>query len=64
MLEGVVADTIFEGERLLYVIDVPALQGELQIYHHDPTSYALFDVGAPVHLGWNARDLLVFSPVR
>ncbi len=64
VLEGVVADTIFEGERLLYVVNVPALQGELQIYHHDPTSYALFDVGAPVHLGWNARDLLVFSPVR
>ncbi len=64
ILDGVVADTIFEGERLLYIVNVPALQGELQIYHHDPTSYALFDIGAPVCLGWNARDMLVFSPVR
>ena len=61
VLTGTVADTIFEGERILYVVEVPALDRQLQIYHHDPVDYALFATGTPVTIGWNARDLLIFA---
>jgi putative spermidine/putrescine transport system ATP-binding protein len=59
--DGTVTDTIFEGERLLYVVHAPALDATLQIYHHDPEDYALFEIGEPVEVGWNARDLLIFA---
>ncbi len=59
--EGAISDVIFEGERLLYMVKVPALQRTLQVFHHDPESYALFDVGQPVKLGWCARDLIIFG---
>ncbi|RHZ92564.1 ABC transporter ATP-binding protein [Cereibacter sphaeroides] len=61
VLRGIVRDTIFEGERLLYLVEVPALGLALQVYHHDPEEFALFDAGAEVSLGWNARDLLIFN---
>ncbi|HET9069708.1 MAG TPA: ABC transporter ATP-binding protein [Amaricoccus sp.] len=64
LLEGTVADTIFEGERLLYEVRVPALDSALHIYHHDPASFALFEIGAPVNVGWRARDLLLFATNR
>jgi len=61
-LSGVVTDVIFEGERLLYEVSVPALGGAtLRIYHHDPDEFALVDKGAQVEVGWNARDLLIFA---
>jgi putative spermidine/putrescine transport system ATP-binding protein len=63
-LPGTVTDTIFEGERLLYQVAVPAIDSTLHIYHHDPASYALFEIGAPVEVGWMARDLLLFKTTR
>jgi len=56
-----VADVIFEGERLLYVVEVPALGRSLQVYHHDPEALAVFASGTAVVLGWSARDLIVFE---
>ena len=61
LCEGTISDVIFEGERLLYMVQVPALQRTLQVFHHDPESYALFEVGQPVKLGWCARDLIIFG---
>ncbi|MBK0329706.1 ABC transporter ATP-binding protein [Rhodobacteraceae bacterium F11138] len=62
-LEGRVADTIFEGERQMYVVEIGALSGAtFRVYHHDPDSFGLFRVGDPVALGWNRRDLKIFSP--
>ncbi|MCE6951599.1 ABC transporter ATP-binding protein [Cereibacter sphaeroides] len=61
VLDGTVRDTIFEGERLLYIVDVESLGVSLQVYHHDPEDYALFESGAEVKLGWKARDLLIFN---
>ncbi len=58
--EGTVNDVIFEGERLLYMVAVPALGTTLQVFHHDPQSYALFEMGQPVKLGWSRRDLIIF----
>ncbi|WP_274630170.1 ABC transporter ATP-binding protein [Arvimicrobium flavum] len=61
-LPGVVSDVIFEGDRIVYEIDVP-LQHDpmLRVFDHDPARHNQFEPGAPVHLGWNARDVLVFS---
>ena len=61
VFEGKVADVIFEGERLLYAVEVPALGLNLQVYHHDPEALAVFAAGSPVALGWSARDLIVFE---
>jgi putative spermidine/putrescine transport system ATP-binding protein len=61
ILGGTVSDVIFEGERLLYVIQVPALSQTILVYHHDPESSDVFAVNAPVKLGWRSRDMIVFE---
>lgn len=63
VLDGIVRDTIFEGERQMYVVEVGALSGTtFRVYHHDPDSFGLFNVGASVAIGWNRRDLKIFNP--
>ena len=61
VLAGTVADVIFEGERLLYVVQVPALSQTVLVYHHDPESTDVFASGAHVSLGWCARDMIMFE---
>ncbi len=62
VIEGTVADVIFEGERVVYEVRVDALGGTaLRVFDHDPALHAAFDIGAPVFLGWNARDLMIFA---
>lgn len=61
VLAGAVSDVIFEGERLLYVIQVPALSQSVYVYHHDPESSDVFAVDESVSLGWHARDMIVFE---
>jgi putative spermidine/putrescine transport system ATP-binding protein len=61
ILDGKVSDVIFEGERLLYVIEVPALSQTVLVYHHDPETSDVFAVNASVRLGWRARDMIVFE---
>jgi putative spermidine/putrescine transport system ATP-binding protein len=59
---GSVEDVIFEGERVVYEVRADALAGlTLRVFDHDPAHHAEFERGAGVHLGWNARDLLVFA---
>lgn len=59
--EGTVADVIFEGERLLYEISVPALSAEpIRIFHHDQNDFATHELGQAVLIGWKSRDLHVF----
>ena len=60
VLEGQVSDTIFEGERLLYFVTLPALETTIQVLHHDPAEHAPYARGATVSVGWTARDLLIF----
>lgn len=61
VLEGTVTDSIFEGERLLYEVRMPALQDDLmRIYHHDPNNLIQYAPGDAVHIGWSSRDMLVF----
>ena len=62
VIEGTVADVIFEGERVVYEVRVDALGGTaLRVFDHDPALHAAFDIGARVFLGWNARDLMIFA---
>ncbi|NIZ10677.1 ABC transporter ATP-binding protein [Pseudooceanicola sp. HF7] len=64
-LTGHVSDMIFEGERLLYVLNCPALPGvDIQVYYHDPDAFDLFEIGSEVHFGWRARDLRIFRAAR
>ncbi|NKC04813.1 ABC transporter ATP-binding protein [Brucella haematophila] len=61
-LEGVVTDAIFEGERIVYELRVPALGDALmRVFDHDPVGHSQFEEGATVPIGWNARDLIVFA---
>jgi len=60
--QGVVSDAIFEGERVVYEVRVAALgDAVLRVFDHDPAGHMQFEPGAAVHLGWNKRDVLVFS---
>lgn len=61
-LEGVVVDAIFEGERIVYELRIPALGDALmRVFDHDPVGHSQFEDGTTVSLGWNARDLIVFA---
>ncbi len=59
--EGAVTDVIFEGERLLYEINVPFLGEEpIRIFHHDQDDFATHELGEAVRIGWKCRDLHIF----
>jgi putative spermidine/putrescine transport system ATP-binding protein len=61
IFEGTVTDVIFEGERLLYELSVPQLGPDpVRIFHHDRNDFATHELGRPVHIGWESRDLHVF----
>jgi putative spermidine/putrescine transport system ATP-binding protein len=62
ILAGIVVDAIFEGERIVYEISVPALAGKtLRAFDHDPMQHTQLAVGASVFLGWNSQDVLIFN---
>ena len=61
VVEGEVTDCIFEGDRVVYEIRVPATGGVLmRVFDHDPESHLQFQPGDSVRLGWNARDMHVY----
>ena len=61
VFEGTVADVIFEGERLLYEITVPALSKKsIRIFHHDQNDFATHELGQDVFVGWKSRDFHIF----
>lgn len=61
-LEGKVKDVIFEGERLLYIVHVPLGKGvDFQIFHHDPASFDLYELGTKVCIGWHRSDMKIFK---
>jgi putative spermidine/putrescine transport system ATP-binding protein len=62
VIDGTVADVIFEGERVVYEVRVEALGPTvLRVFDHDPALHAGFATGSRVFLGWNTSDLLVFA---
>jgi putative spermidine/putrescine transport system ATP-binding protein len=56
-----ITETIFEGDRLVYSVRCPALGDTvLRVFDHDPLHHQVYATGDVVHIGWNARDLMVF----
>lgn len=65
-IRGEVTDIIFEGERLLYIVQCGLGDGgdtrvEFQVHHHDPSMPDPVEAGAPVTIGWRAQDLRIFA---
>ena len=59
---GRISDVIFEGERQIYVVDVPGLsETPLRILHHDQDEFATHHIGEQVHVGWKAGDMHVYA---
>lgn len=57
-----VEDVVFEGERVLYELTVPALAGaRLRAVDLDPGGHARHRPGDDVTVGWNRDDLLLFD---
>ncbi len=60
---GTIAAAVFEGDRVVYEVGVPALGPQtLKLYDLDPLGHGRRRPGEPVRLGWLARDLLTFTP--
>ncbi len=60
-LQGEVRDVIFEGDRLLYLVNVALGPGsDFRIYHHDPAALDLYEIGTKVSIGWRRHDMKVF----
>ena len=64
IVDGTVADVIFEGDRVVYEIAAPAAgEAVLRVFDHDPAGHTQFEPGSSVQLGWNESDVLVFSAI-
>jgi len=60
-LSGIVEQRIFEGDRVVYAIRVPALGDALiSAFDHDPETNREYAESEEVPIGWNRRDLFVF----
>jgi putative spermidine/putrescine transport system ATP-binding protein len=56
-----VAQRIFEGDRMVYQVTVPALAGAtVFVFDHDPADHKEHPQASRVTLGWNAKDLFAF----
>ncbi len=59
---AIVTETVFEGDRILYQVRVPALgDALLQLFDHDPAGHGRHEPGEPVTVGWSSAHLLLFS---
>jgi putative spermidine/putrescine transport system ATP-binding protein len=61
-LPATVTEAVFEGDRMLYQVRVPALgQALLQLFDHDPAGHARHRPGSAVAVGWAPAHLLLFA---
>jgi len=62
VFNGVVAQKIFEGDRMVYQIRCPALDDAMIFaFDHDPSHHMVFRKDETVGIGWNARDMFVYA---
>jgi putative spermidine/putrescine transport system ATP-binding protein len=61
VVEAVVTDAIFEGDRILYELRAPALGAVLRAADADPGAHARHAPGARVTAGWARGDFLLFD---
>ncbi len=59
LLHGTVAEAIFEGDRIVYGVDCPALAAMLRVFDTAGTATPL-PAGTAVAIGWRSEDLMVF----
>jgi putative spermidine/putrescine transport system ATP-binding protein len=60
-LPGEIEEVIFEGDRSVYTISVPALGGaRLQVFDRDHAAEAVRQPRERVTIGWDARDVMIF----
>ncbi|MDR9395510.1 ABC transporter ATP-binding protein [Roseovarius sp. SYSU LYC5161] len=60
-LSGIVEQRIFEGDRVVYAIRVPALgDAMINVFDHDPAAHREYGESEEVPLGWNRGDLFAF----
>jgi len=61
IMPAVVAQQIFEGDRMVYQVRCPTLNDAVIFaFEHDPTHHKIYPVQETVTLGWNARDMFVY----
>ncbi len=57
-----VTEVVFEGDRILYEVEVEALgQARLQLFDHDPEGHGRHGPGDAVTVGWSPAHLLLFA---
>ena len=57
-----VTETVFEGDRMLYQVRVPALADALlHLFDHDPAGHGRHEPGELVTIGWSPDHLLLFA---
>ena len=58
---AIVTETVFEGDRILYQVRVPALgDAHLQLFDHDPAGHGRHEPCEAVTIGWSPAHLLLF----
>ncbi len=61
-VEAQVADVVFEGDRLVYEVRVPAFGGaSLRLFDLAPLDHPRHAPGSAVSVGWSPRDVHVFA---
>jgi hypothetical protein len=61
VLEAEVREVIFEGDRLVYGLHVPALGGaRLLVFDHDRGTREMAAAGEQVGVTWQPADLMIF----
>ena len=61
-LAALIQDVVFEGDRLVYEVRVPALADAiLRVIDPDPLRLPRRDPGDSLTIGWSPRDLFVFA---
>jgi len=60
-LDGTVAQEVFEGDRVVFIVRVPALDdATVTVFDNDPSAHAPIAEGAHVSLAFAARHLFAF----
>ena len=60
VLDALVLDVIFEGDRLVYVVRSEELGAVLRLFDRQPWTHRARSPGDRLRIGWSGQDLIVF----
>ena len=60
VLDALVLDVIFEGDRLVYVVRSEELGAVLRLFDRQPWTHRARSPGDRLRIGWSEQDLIVF----